>query len=87
MPYIKQKDRPTIDEKITNIISHISQLPAEEQDGVLNYTVTQMIKQIYPERYYHYNRAVGVLESIKLELYRHRVGPYEDTKIIENGDV
>jgi broad-specificity NMP kinase len=38
-------------------------------------------------KYHKYNAAVGVLECAKLELYRRLVSGYEDTKIIENGDV
>jgi hypothetical protein len=45
------------------------------------------MKGIYPPKYFNYNRAVGVLECIKLEFYRRMVGPYEDTKIRESGDV
>ena len=31
--------------------------------------------------------AVGVIETAKLELYRRVAAPYEDDKIVENGDV
>ena len=30
---------------------------------------------------------LGAIEAAKLELYRREVGPYEDQKILENGDV
>ena len=59
----------------------------EDQDGALNYAVTRIIKSVYPKKYFHYNRALGVLSAIAHELYRHIIGPYEDEKIIENGDV
>ena len=36
---------------------------------------------------FNYNRSMGVLECIKSEWYRRQVGPYEDKKIRENGDV
>jgi hypothetical protein len=49
--------------------------------------VTKIIKGIYPLRYYHINKAVGVLECIKMEFYRRVAAPYEDTKIEQNGDV
>jgi hypothetical protein len=69
------------------LIDEIRKLPVEEQDGALNYTVTRMFKSIYPQRYFHYNRALGVLTAITQEFYRVVVGPYEDTKIAENGAV
>jgi hypothetical protein len=45
------------------------------------------MKGLYPPKYFNYNRAIGVLECIKLEFYRRMVGPYEDIKIKEAGDV
>jgi len=42
---------------------------------------------VYPPKYFNYNRAMGVLESCKLEFYRRFVGRYEDKKIKENGDI
>jgi hypothetical protein len=33
------------------------------------------------------NNAVGAAESAKTEFQRRIVGPYEDSKIAENGDV
>jgi hypothetical protein len=37
--------------------------------------------------YFSYNEVVGVLECVKLEMYRRLVAPYEDRKCKENGDV
>ena len=37
-------------------------------------------------RYADFCEAIGSLECAKLELYRLRVAPYEDTKIAENGE-
>ncbi len=87
MPYIAPNDRPAIDEKIAELIKYLQSRPVEAQDGDLNYAVTSIIHQVYPEKYFHYNRALGVLSAIQLELYRRKVGPYEDIKITENGDV
>lgn len=87
MPYIKKEKRPQIDSLVAPLIDHLKNTPLEEQDGDLNYIVTKIIKNVYPQKYFHYNRALGVLEAIKQELYRHVIGPYEDTKISENGDV
>jgi hypothetical protein len=87
MPYIPQDKRPPIDELLAPLIKHLTSLPMEEQDGALNYAVTKVLKQLYDPRYFNYNRAMGVLSSIQAEWYRRDVGPYEDTKIQENGDV
>jgi hypothetical protein len=37
--------------------------------------------------YDNFNEVIGVLECMKLELYRRMIAPYEDTKCKENGDV
>ena len=87
MPYIKKIQRPQLDSLINPLLKHLQSLPVEEQDGALNYSVTTIIKNLYPKRYFHLNRALGVLSAITLELYRRVIGPYEDEKIKENGDV
>lgn len=58
--------------------------------GELNYRITQEIWEYirqYGECYSSYNEVIGVLECAKLELYRRMIGPYEDRKCQENGDV
>lgn len=87
MPYIKKDDRPPIDELVQPLVQHLKNLPEDAQDGALNYAVTKILKELYPAKYFHYNRAMGVLSSIQAEWYRRDVAPYEDKKIIENGDV
>ena len=87
MPYIKKAKRPEVDKLVGPIIKNLNSLPLEEQDGTLNYAVTKIIKNVYPRKYFHLNRALGVLSAIKSEFYRRVVAPYEDTKIKENSDV
>jgi hypothetical protein len=87
MPYIKKEQRSAADKHIAPLLSYLQSLPVEEQDGTLNYSVTRILKALYPRRYFHYNRALGVLSAITQEFYRRVVGPYEDEKIEENGDV
>ena len=87
MPYISQDDRTPIDQLVQPLIEHLQSLPADQQDGALNYTVTKVLKNLYPPKYFNYNRAMGVLSSIQAEWYRRDVAPYEDQKIAENGDV
>lgn len=75
-------------EKILDeLIGILKSLPAEEVDGELNYVVTKLLKGIYPLRYFHINRAIGLLECVKQEFYRRVAAPYEDKKIKESGDV
>ena len=87
MPYIKSGNRNKYNTILKELIETLKALPPEEVDGELNYIVTKMLKEIYPLRYFHINRAVGVLECIKLEYYRRVAAPYEDAKIQESGDV
>ena len=87
MPYIKPENRRKYEKVLKELTSILKALPAEEVDGELNYVITKMLKEIYPLRYFHINKAVGVLECAKLEFYRRVAAPYEDTKIKESGDV
>lgn len=87
MPYIKKDDRPDIDDLINPLIEYMKKQKVEDVDGKINYAVTRILKGVYQPKYFNYNRAIGVLESMKQEFYRKVVGPYEDEKIKENGDV
>lgn len=87
MPYIKPEARKPIDKLLVKLIEQLKAADFDKQDGNVNYTITKMLKEIYPQSYYNYNRAIGVLECIKQEFYRVDVAPYEDNKIIENGVV
>ena len=58
--------------------------------GTFAYQITKIINQYLEENghsYSSYSAIIGVLESVKLELYRRLVAPYEDKKKEENGDV
>jgi hypothetical protein len=87
MPYISRDKRTKYEKVLGELIGILKALPVEEVDGELNYVVTRILKEVYPLRYFHLNRAMGVLECIKQEFYRRVVAPYEDVKIRENGDV
>lgn len=80
MPYIDQNRRKAFHQKLDWM----------KNPGDLNYLITQLCqeyKEINGERYATYNDIIGVLEGVKLEMYRRKVAPYEDKKIQENGDV
>jgi len=57
--------------------------------GDLNYIITRQVQDFLgaEPNYEKFNAAIGALESVKLELYRRMVAPYEDKKKEENGDV
>jgi len=87
LPYIKTEKRVKYEKALNELVGILKSLQPEEVDGELNYVVTKILKGVYPLKYYHLNKAIGVLECIKLEFYRRVAAPYEDTKIEESGDV
>jgi len=91
MPYISQGLRLVIDRQITALSDDIWNMANEETlAGILNYTVTELLNQTImgnEPRYHKINTVLGILEAVKLELYRRLGGPYEDTAIVKNGDI
>ncbi len=58
--------------------------------GELNFLIThQCIKYLGVNglSYKTINDIIGALECAKIEFYRRKVAEYEDSKIIQNGDV
>jgi hypothetical protein len=57
--------------------------------GEMNFLITTFIRDYYDRKpcYQSINDIVGALEGAKLEFYRRIAAPYEDTKVIQNGDV
>ena len=56
--------------------------------GVLNYVITRMCAKLINDVSYPKIAIItGVLENVKQEFYRRLAGPYEDQKILQNGDV
>lgn len=97
----REKIDDTIDELIQEI-SHLEvdfkkgpdaedYVDLRNLDGVLNYTITRLLngtlRLVDEPKYTKFNTGLGILEGVKLELYRRRIGPYENEKIEENGDV
>ena len=79
MPYINQPTR-----------REILRGDPIESPGELNYALTLLVTaymRYHGESYQRFNDVIGALEGCKMELYRRRVAPYEDRKIVENGDV
>jgi hypothetical protein len=72
-------------------VFHIDKLSSEDVlkiAGVLNYCITRICSSCSGEVSYKKIALItGVLENVKQEFYRRIASPYEDKKIIENGDV
>jgi len=84
MPYIKQEDRKKFDKKLEELSNLIN------SDGELNYCITILINKLLNKRgknYQNLNNLIGTLECAKLEFYRTIISPYENLKILENGDI
>lgn len=84
MPYIDKEDRTGIEKIVSELSSYI--LTA----GDLNFTITKLFHEFLKLRGISYSRLnllIGVLECVKLELYRQIATPYENQKKKENGPV
>lgn len=97
MPYIKNEKRNEVDNQLSNLIDSVAESSSGDilaLPGILNYCITSLIKETYrivsgkvKLSYSDHNSAVGMLECAKQEFYRRNTAPYEDEKILENGDV
>ena len=79
MPYVNRETRDGI-----NSIDDVNYA------GELNYFLTRQVVDYIDKHgasYTIFNEVLGVLECMKLELYRRMIAPYEDVKKCENGDV
>ncbi len=88
MPYIKQEERGNM----------VQLLRAPSTVGQLNYLLTSLCLAYIRERndtpemgpiitYGAINDVIGALECCKQELYRRQAAPYEDKKVLDNGDI
>jgi hypothetical protein len=95
MPYIKQDHRKNLESALSNLSHAISETAGNDISvlpGLLNYTITCLVKRCYAAfkakmSYADHNAVVGMLDCAKMEFYRRATAPYEDEKVIENGDV
>lgn len=82
MPYILPHKRKRLDRYLDSV--------QPDTVGELNYCFTKLalayVEQM-GDNYGAINAVIGALECSKLEFYRRLAAPYEDRKIIENGDV
>jgi len=88
MPYLDpETKRKLITQHRGNLVDLNTEFP--DQAGELNYVITMIIKNYFDNKpcYQSINDIIGALEGAKLEFYRRVAAPYEDSKIIQNGDV
>lgn len=82
MPYIKQERRVDLDR-----VNHAMWDANIVADGDLNYLLFRYCKLCVKPSYNNYKNYIGELRQCATEIERRLLAPYEDEKIIENGDV
>lgn len=89
MPYIEQSQRRLVSLLVDMLANNIELLPElrEKRDGVLNFIISRLLYKLYKINYTEINAALGVLDAVSKEYYRRVATPYENSKMIQNGDV
>ena len=91
MPYIKEEKREELHPCIDNLIRCLDpekDLIIDNILGNINYTFSRILGGLMGTPSYDKIAMItGVLENIKQEFYRRVAEPYEDKKILENGDI
>ena len=93
MPYIKKEQRVQVDAQIKELANSILNTIGDDKTqraGVLNYTITKLLSEVYTldkVRYNDLNEIIGMFECCKHEFYRMVAAPYENLKLLENGSV
>lgn len=95
MPYIKDSQRDPIESSVLIPFEAFLETQNGIESGELNFMISSMIDLIALHKksnkekvgYDFYNNMLGVLEGVKLEMYRRATAPYEDQKLAANGEV
>ena len=91
MPYITKENREKVDWKINDLIDVVRGQLGYQDTGGANYVITRTILNIMkPPTGWSYDSlsdVVKTLESVKAEVQRRLLGPYEDKCINKNGDL
>jgi len=82
MPYIKEDERPYMDMVVREMERQVVLA-----NGDLNYILFAYCKRNVSPSYNNYKNFMGELNEAAEEIRRRLLAPYEDKKIIENGDV
>ncbi len=84
MPYIKDENKRIFDESI-NVLSNIV-----IHKGDLNYVICELVGQLILNTKISYTQIsewIDAVDGAENELRRRLLYPYENIKVIENGDV
>lgn len=84
MPYITSKQKRTIEKPLSELSERVYDL------GEFTYAVYYLALSLLRKRgvcYKHYAEILGALTATQHELYRREIGPYEEEKLEQNGDV
>ena len=87
MPYVTEDKRSLYADEIQHFEAfHAAEIPA----GELNYLISSLLHSVIKKQGLKYdvlNKVMGCLECIKVSLTQTVIIPYEDTKILQNGNV
>ncbi len=90
MPYIPQERRQELYPLISKVAGEIQaavESGTGKRDGEYNFVITILGEMLYDRNYTDQNARHGVLACAQMEAYRRVLAPYENEKIVENGDV
>ena len=82
MPYISKEQREPMDEVVEFMMAK-----GVKPDGKLNYILYKLCTMIVTPGYNNYKNYLGELEECAAEIRRRLLAEYENSKILENGDV
>jgi len=82
MPYIKQEDRPKMDKVVDAMVD-----AGVQANGDLNYILFALCKRCTNPSYNNYKNFLGEIHESAEEIRRRLLIPYENNKLITNGDV
>ena len=77
MPYIEKQDRKQLQQRLPDNAGELAYILSQDVDA---YLATHKVN------YAKYAEVIGVLETLKLEIFRRFTAPYEDAKHAHNGD-
>jgi hypothetical protein len=84
MPYITQDRRDVFNNALMELAGEV------QNEGELNYCIYKLSRLIIHRigrSYSNLSMCSSAMEHAKLEWYRKILGPYEDEKIRENGEI
>lgn len=82
MPYIKESRRDEVDHIVDAMVK-----ARVDAKGDLNYILFKFCKLHVATSYNNYKNFIGELMQCATEIERRLLGPYEDEKRKENGDI